>query len=202
MTFFGLLPPHFPFYFFILQGLNLLKWASLLCKEAWQLEGEAQHLETEGLEKLEAVVAGSEVEGFYGLLRGAMLHSSVSSVPPSHKKVHHTPSATISHLPPQESQEPKAPGPAEQAPELTSSTAPSVLEGEIPANINPFGFSWGASREFINVRLRVAGRAHQPPMPPFVHMCKRYTWEWGWCAPSATSPFSTLTPSGSTRRVP
>ena len=73
-------------------------------------------------------MAGSEVDSFYGLLGGAMSHSSMSSAPPPPKKVCHTPSATISHPPPQESQEPKAPGPAEQRPESTSLTAPSVLE--------------------------------------------------------------------------
>ena len=95
--------------------------------------------------------------------------------PPPHKKVCHTPSATISHLPPQESQEPKAPGPAEQALKLTSSTAPSFLEGEIPANMQPLHIQLGASREYTDVRFRVAGRAHQLCVPPFVHMCARYT---------------------------
>ena len=56
-------------------------------------EMEAQHLEAEGLEKIEVVVAGSEAEGFYGLLRGAMLHFSISPAPTPHKKVCHTPSA-------------------------------------------------------------------------------------------------------------
>ena len=57
--------------------------------------------------------------------------------PTSPKKACHTPSATISHPPPQEYQEPKASGPAEQALELTSVTGPSVLEGEVLANIQP-----------------------------------------------------------------
>ena len=80
--------PSFPFLPFILQGLNLLKQPSSLHEEAWQLEREAQDLETEGLEKLEVAVTGSEVEGLYGLLRGAIMHSSLptSSTPP--KKTH------------------------------------------------------------------------------------------------------------------
>ena len=65
--------------------------------------------------------------GFCGLLRGAMSHSSMSPAPPPNKKVCHTPSSTISHPPPQESKEPKAPGPTEEALESTPSTAPSVL---------------------------------------------------------------------------
>ena len=52
-------------------------------EEAWNLESEAQCLETEGLEKMEVAVTGSEVEGFYGLLKGAVLHSSLpTSSPP------------------------------------------------------------------------------------------------------------------------
>ena len=96
--------------------------------------------------------------------------------------------------------EPEISVPTEQALESTSSTAPSV-EREIPINMQPLCIQLGASSMYTNVRLKVAGRAHQLPMPPFVHTCEGYTWEWGWCSPSATSPFSTLTPSGATRRV-
>ena len=77
-----------------------MKRAGSLRKEAHRMEMEAQHLETEGLGKIEVAVAGSEVEGFYGLLRGAMLHSSISPAPPPYKKICHTPSTTISHPPP------------------------------------------------------------------------------------------------------
>ena len=62
------------------QGLNLLKRASTLRKEA-------QQLESEGLQKIESALAGSEVEGFYRLLRGAISHSSISSIPPPPKKI-------------------------------------------------------------------------------------------------------------------
>ena len=60
------------------QGLNLLKRASDLRKEA-------QQLESEGLQKIESAVAGSEAEDFYGLLRGAISHTPISSVPPPPK---------------------------------------------------------------------------------------------------------------------
>ena len=190
-----------PLYFFIFEGLGLLKKAGALWEEAQKLEMEAQCLEACGLEKMEVAMAGSEVECFYGFPRGAMSHSSMSSAPPPPKKVCHIPSATISHLPPWESQEPKAPGPAEQALESTSLTAPLVLEGEIPANMQLLHIQLGALREFIDVRLRVAGRACQPPMPPFVHTCIEYTWEWGRCALSATGPFSILILSDATKRV-
>ena len=102
---FQLLFLYFPFYtsIFVLpfQGLGMLKRVSSLKEEACRLEEEAQHLEMEGLGKVEVAVAGLEVEGFYGLLRGAIAHSSISSAPPL-KKAHHISSATVSHLPPQE----------------------------------------------------------------------------------------------------
>ena len=94
-----------PVFSFIFQGLDLLKRAGSMREEAHRLEMEAQCLETEGLEKMKVVVAGSEAKGFYGLLRGAMLHYSVSPAPPHHKKICHTPSATISHPPPRSPQD-------------------------------------------------------------------------------------------------
>ena len=96
---------------------------------------EVQHLEACGLEKMEVVVAGSEVEGFYGLLRGAMSHSFMSPAPPPHKKVCHTPSATISHLPPQESTGPDVSEPADQAMKAVSPAAPPASEEAIPTNM-------------------------------------------------------------------
>ena len=78
----------------------MLKRVSSLKEEAHQLEEEAQYLEMGGLGKVEAAMAGLEVEGFYGLLRGAITHPSISSVPPPPKKAHHAPSTTVSHLPP------------------------------------------------------------------------------------------------------
>ena len=110
--------------------------------------------------RMEAAVAGSEVEGFYGLLRGAMSHSSMSSSPPPPKKVCHTLFATRSHPPPQESQEPEAPGPAEQTPESTSLTVPSVLEGEIPANMQPLCIQLGGIKRVY--RCQVEGCREGP----------------------------------------
>ena len=80
-----------------------------------------------------------------------MSHSSMSSAPPPHKKVCHTPSPTISHLLLQESKEPEAPGPAEQALESTSSSAPSVLEGEILANMQPLHIQLGGLQESLQM---------------------------------------------------
>ena len=60
----------FPF-----QGLHLLCQASIL-------HAEAQHLEAVGLQKVELVVAGSEVEGLYGLLLASLSQSATSMVQP------------------------------------------------------------------------------------------------------------------------
>ena len=88
--------------------------------------------------KMEAAVAGSEVEGFYGLLRGAMLHSSISPAPPPHKKICHTPSATISHLLPQESTAPEVP-----KPEVCLSSCPSSFRGGNPCPYATHSYSAG-----------------------------------------------------------
>ena len=93
----------------------------------------------------------SEVEGLYGLLRGVVSHSSLPTSSPPPKKTHHAPPFTISHLPPQESKEPEASVPVEQALESTSSTAPSVLEGEIPANMQPLCIQLGGDQKSIQM---------------------------------------------------
>ena len=62
-------------------------------------------------------MAGSEAEGLYGFLRGAM---SQSSVPPPPKRWCQTPTATVSKLPHQESEgvEPKPSAPAAEGSRL------------------------------------------------------------------------------------
>ena len=145
----------------------------MLCEEACQLKSEAQHLETEGLEKMEVAVTGSEVEGFYGLLRGAVSHSSLPMSSPPPKKTHHAPSSTITHPPPQESKEPEASVSAEQALESTSSTAPSVLEGEIPAHMQPLCIQLGGIKRVY--RCQVEGCREGPSTSHATictHMCR------------------------------
>ena len=181
------------FIFFIFQGLGLLKRAGSLKEEAHRLEMEVHCLEDEGLGKMEVVVAGSEVEGFYGILRGAMLHSSISPAPPPNKKICHTPSATTSHLPPQESTGPDVPDPVDQTMKAASPAVPPASEEAIPANMQPLHIHLGAWNEYTSARLRAARRVHQPPMLPSVHMYARCTWEWGWCVPPAANPFLTQT---------
>ena len=123
----------------------------MLHEEVHKLESKTQCLETEGLEKMEVAITGSEVEGLYGLLRGAVVHSSISTSSPPPKKMHHAPFSFISDLPPQESKELEASVSTEQALESTSSTAPSVLEGEIPAKIQPLHIHLDGHQESIQM---------------------------------------------------
>ena len=126
----------------------MLKRASSLREEACWLEQDAQHLETEGLEKVEAAVAGSETEGFYGLLNRAIVHSSISSAPPP-KKAHHIPSTTVSCLSPKEPTGviPKVSDPAvriaEQALEVASPAASSASEEALCTNMQPLHIQLG-----------------------------------------------------------
>ena len=141
----------FTFVVLYFQGLGLLKRVSSLKEEAHQLEEKAQHLQMEGLEKVEVAVAGSEVEGFYKLLRGAIAHHPISSAPPPPKKAHHTPSTTVSHLPPQESTGPKVSGPTVDIPEQASEVAsPATLpasEQTLPAGMQPLCIQLGGIKQ-------------------------------------------------------
>ena len=103
----------------------------------------------EGLQKIESAVAGSEAEGPYGLLRGAISHSHVSSTLPTTKKCHHTPTATTSKLPPQESKEaaPEVSAPVVEEVKLALE-APSLavlqaLEVAIPTHTAPLHLQLG-----------------------------------------------------------
>ena len=189
-----------PVFSSIFQRLDLLKKAGSLREEAGRLETEDQVLEMGGLGKVEAAVAGSEVEGFYGLLRGAMLHSSRSSVPPPHKKICHT------HLPPspihpQESTGPEVPKPADQAMKYASPAVLPASEEAIPANMQPLCFQLGVSSEYTSARLRATKRVHQPHMPPSAHMYARCTSGWDWCVPHVANLSSTWIHSSIIRRA-
>ena len=154
----------------------MLGRASTLKEETCHLEEEAQWLETEGLGKLEAAVAGSEAEGFYRLLRGAIAHPPISSALPPSKKVHHTPSATVSHLPHQESTGPKVSKPTMGIAEQELEAALPASEEALPAHMQPLCIQLGASRECTEARLKVAKRDHQPHMPQSACMCTNCTW--------------------------
>ena len=156
----------------------MLKTASTLKEEACWLEQEAQHLKTEGLEKVQVALAGSEAEGFYGLLRGAIAHSSISSAPPP-KKACHILSTTVSHPPPQEpiGVIPKVSNPAariaEQALEVASPAASSASEEALPTDMQPLHIQLGGIKQVY--RCQVEGCKEGPSISCATicaHVCK------------------------------
>ena len=72
-----------------------------------------------------------------------MLHSYISPAPYPHKKVCHTPSATISHLSPQDSTGPDVSEPADLAMKAVSPAAPPALEEAIPGHMKPLHIQLG-----------------------------------------------------------
>ena len=82
-------------------------------------------------------VAGSEVEGLYGLLRGVTSHSHPLPPQSPSKKPCYAPSTTISQPLPQESTGPKLSDPAGQATGSASPTALSALKEAIPTHMQP-----------------------------------------------------------------
>ena len=149
------------------QGLNLLKRANALKEEV-------QRLEAAGLCKIEAAVTGSEVEGFYGLLKGAASHTSLSSIPPLPRNLvlpqpplplnHPFRSPVESHLKylflwaEEKEQTPEAP--MKLALEAPSLVAPEAPEEAIPAHMTPLCLQLGVSRRCTSAGLRVARRGH------------------------------------------
>ena len=137
----------------------MLKRASSLTEEAHWLEQEAQCLENEGWKKWkwwwqvqrQKVLWASE--GSYSTL----LHILSPTQP---KKAHHIPSATDSHLPPQEPTGfiPKVSYPAakiaEQALEVASSVASSASEEALPTDMQPLCIQLGASKKCTGARLQ------------------------------------------------
>ena len=98
------------------------------------------------------------------------------------KRCHQTPTATVSKLPPQESEgvEPefstpvaKGSGLAQEAPSLTVSQA---LKVAIPTYMRPLHLNVRASKGYINARLRGVVRDHQPPRLPYTHLCALTIW--------------------------
>ena len=83
-------------------------------------------------------VAGSEVEGLYGLWRGVTSHPHPLPSQPPPKKPCYAPSTTISQPPPQESTGPEVSDPAGQATGPAFPAAPSAPEEAIPAHSTPF----------------------------------------------------------------
>ena len=122
-------------------GLHLLCQVSILCEEA-------QHLGTEGLQKVEMAVAGSEAESLYSLLR-KLYHIPHVLCPTPSKRHHQAPTTTVSRLPPQEPREvkPEPSTPAAEgdimAQEVPSLAISQALEVAIPAHMTPLCLNKG-----------------------------------------------------------
>ena len=134
--------------------------------------------------------------GSVGLLKGAISHSPLSSAPPSPKKCHHASTATISYLPPQESEgaEPEASTPAvggiKLGPEAPSSAVFQALEVAISAHMATLHLQLGVSRGCTNAGLRGTVRGCQPYVLPSVHMCAETIWRWGLHVPPVLRPLN------------
>ena len=95
-------------------------------------------MEAEGLQKIKSAVSGSEAEGFYGLLRGAVSYTSSSSILPPPKKHCPAPTMTMSQPPSQkhENMAPQVSGlmaeKEKETPEAPSLASSEAAEETIP----------------------------------------------------------------------
>ena len=110
------------------------------------MEERAHELETEGWRQMREAVAGSEVEGLYGLLKGVASYPHPAPSQPPIKKPHLAPSATITQSPLQESTGPEASDPVGQATVSTSSAATPAPEEDIPAHMQPLRVQVGGTK--------------------------------------------------------
>ena len=117
-------------------------------------------METEGWGKLREAATGSEVEGFYGLLRGVTSCSHLLPSQPPMKRSHSSPSSPISQLPFQGSTEPEASNPVGQATVSAPQATSPASEGDILAHMQPLRIQLGAPSECTSARLKTTKRAH------------------------------------------
>ena len=89
---------------------------------------------------------GSEVEGFYGLLREVTLCSYLLLSQPLLQRSCLDPSSSISQQPPQESTGPEASDPAGQATVSAPQAATPAPEGDIPAHMQLLRIQLGGTK--------------------------------------------------------
>ena len=181
----------FPF-----QGLHLPCQASILCMEA-------QCLEAVGHQRVGLVVVGSEVEGLYSLLWGALSHSATLMAQPPIKGIDNPPLPTCQNHPPRSMKRLTWSPPLPWLRGCTGGSSLAIsqaLEVAIPANMTPLHLNVGASRGSINVELRGAMKDHPPLVWPFVPICAIPTWALGWPVLPPYRPSLIQMPSGNTKR--
>ena len=144
---------YWPFPPSLFKGVRLLQSASSKREEARRLETEAQQLETEGWGKLREAIIGSEVEGFYGLLRGVTLCSCPlpSQPPPSH--AHLSPSSPAFQQSPQESAGPEVSGPVGPATASALVAATPAPGGNIPVDMQPLRIQLGGAKRVYQCQV-------------------------------------------------
>ena len=174
----------------------------MLRKEVQRLEETAHELEMEGWRQMRAAVAGSEVEGLYGLLKGVASHPHPTTSHPPMKKPHLSPSSsTITQSTLQESTGPKVSDPLGQATGSTPLDVTPALEEDILANMQPLRVQVGVLGMCISAGWRVVKRAHQPHGPLLVPILERFTWGWGWHTLFVTGHSSTQMCYSITKRL-
>ena len=128
------------------------------------------------------VVAGSEAESLYGLLRGALSQSPMSIAQPPPKRCCQAPSTTASKPPPQEPQKvaSESPTPTPEggilAHEASSLAISQAFEVAILTNMAPLCLNVRTSKGFISAGLRGVVRDLPPPMQPFALKCTGCIW--------------------------
>ena len=157
----------FPFGSFF-AGVGSAEVGQLIMWGGLQTRGGSSAPKTEGLAKMEVAMAGSEAEDFYGLLRGPMSHFSLATSSPPPKKACHAPFATVSHLSPQESTEPEASAPADQALESAPLDVPPASEEEIPTHMQPLCIQLGHQK---GIQMLGWGLQRGPISLSCYHLC-------------------------------
>ena len=123
-----------------------MQQASILRKEVQRLEERAHELETEGWRQMREAVAGSEVEGLYGLLKGVASYPYPTSSHPPMKKPCLSPSSTITQSPLLEPTGPDVLDPAGQATMSSPPAATPAPEEDIPAHMQPLRVQVGDTK--------------------------------------------------------
>ena len=158
----------------------------MLRKEPRKLEERAHELQTEGWRQMREVVAGSEAENLYGLLKGVTSYPHPASSQPPTKKPHFSPSATITQSPLQESTGSKVSDPVGQATMSTSSAASPAPEVDIPAHMQPLRVQVGGTKCVYQCQVEGCKEGPSTSWATISAHIRKVHLGWGWCALFAT----------------
>ena len=128
---------------------------------------------------MELAAAGSEAEGLYGILRGALSHSPILMTQPPAKRHHQAPTATVSKPPTQEPEkvEPESFAPIHEGhipgQETSSLTISQALEVAIPANMTPLCLHVG---DIKRVYMHQVEGCSERPSTSWTAICTHVHW--------------------------